>query len=940
MAITIQELLASDTISQVVDKINFNFDQLLLNGGGPVGPAGPLGPPGPIGGRGERGTEWYEGTADPNVVPPTLTPLTADYYLQSNGDVWEFTGLTWTNTGINLVGPAGPSGASVGWSQFGNNPYPNYAATYQNVLYPAPITTGITVSNQGVAATLIGAVGPGDVSANPGIPFTPAFQLNNTMAGSIDASVVSMLVHQKDSSASAIKFMGGGAVAADNYEQSALANLSSIGLGIDDSIVINVPKSVTGTIGSLQDTYGFNLYTLQKGQSFRAGRSISFTTGTLGPTLTGPLDVSDFTINLNVVNSSKLPKYEMNILGSKDASISAGNVTLPVATLKEGSIVLDSGKVKLIAKDLVNIESLSGEWNFPGLQSVPITPAGLLGISSSGKLGTLSTGGSFSPGILGWNGTSLTSDTGTNNRIVRWDGTAGIQSSTWEIQDTGALVAMSGNKFIGDDGSGIERIYFDGNVDNRIALEDVPTGVSGLSNRIQIYVENTGNEARGLTVTQNGVFVGYGKTGTGLSMINSESVMSIKPIGSGSAATASWIEFGTPGSATATSPTIIGPVAGSSAPASRDMLTIKGGSGNSLATGFGLSGIGRQVAILGGDATALQSGGDVYISGGIKASAISSNGRVILGYEPYGSTYQYSSHVNFGDSSGSSRGWVYIKQPADADIPITAQSYTLAVSSNHSSVQGDARNGAVKFTNSTDDKAIEFHTQVGTDDYSPLSNDNDNIIINRGTATAAGTNGLVIAPKSRPVGIRMDADDDKLQLLSYGVNEATNYNGQQFTWYAEGNIHIDHTSAITPPSTPLYASNPERTRGIFASGEFGPSNTITGGGSITGQWIRVGRNVTFSGTATTSGSNATQRIWPLPLKPSSGNITVLHGSGTLFSGAGGSYAFRMMPVEAFAAGTNGLAFKWGSGIWVGNPYASTVSNNGSGVRFTIQYMLP
>ena len=56
MALTIQELLSSDTVSQVVDKINFNFDQLLLNGGGPIGPLGPSGLPGPIGGRGERGT--------------------------------------------------------------------------------------------------------------------------------------------------------------------------------------------------------------------------------------------------------------------------------------------------------------------------------------------------------------------------------------------------------------------------------------------------------------------------------------------------------------------------------------------------------------------------------------------------------------------------------------------------------------------------------------------------------------------------------------------------------------------------------------------------------------------------------------------------------------------------------------------------------------------
>ena len=73
MPITIKELLASDTISQATDKINFNFDQLLLNGGGPEGPIGPLGPQGPVGGRGLRGTQWYEDpTASPGTNPNSL----------------------------------------------------------------------------------------------------------------------------------------------------------------------------------------------------------------------------------------------------------------------------------------------------------------------------------------------------------------------------------------------------------------------------------------------------------------------------------------------------------------------------------------------------------------------------------------------------------------------------------------------------------------------------------------------------------------------------------------------------------------------------------------------------------------------------------------------------------------------------------------------------
>ena len=97
MAITIKELLASDTISQAADKVNFNFDQLLLNGGGPMGPQGPQGPPGPVGGRGIRGSQWYEGAVDPNtVIFPDLEEN--DSYLQSNGDVWEYNGTAWVNT--------------------------------------------------------------------------------------------------------------------------------------------------------------------------------------------------------------------------------------------------------------------------------------------------------------------------------------------------------------------------------------------------------------------------------------------------------------------------------------------------------------------------------------------------------------------------------------------------------------------------------------------------------------------------------------------------------------------------------------------------------------------------------------------------------------------------------------------------------------------------
>ena len=54
--ITIKELLSADKVSNLVDKINFNFDQLLINGGGPPGPKGLTGDTGP---QGITGTRWY-----------------------------------------------------------------------------------------------------------------------------------------------------------------------------------------------------------------------------------------------------------------------------------------------------------------------------------------------------------------------------------------------------------------------------------------------------------------------------------------------------------------------------------------------------------------------------------------------------------------------------------------------------------------------------------------------------------------------------------------------------------------------------------------------------------------------------------------------------------------------------------------------------------------
>ena len=188
--ITIKELLAADTVSEIVDKINFNFDQLLLNGGGPIGPIGNEGEIGPIG---PRGTIWFTvadlyttptspmwtGTSemvndinqpnypqykgDPNKFLPiglgnaiesTLIFGTinkqlrdGDLYIQESddtlnsfssfdGDIWEFDGIsqTWLYTGVNIKGETGQSGTS-GLSQWSR-----FTDSTTDVLYPTENT--------------------------------------------------------------------------------------------------------------------------------------------------------------------------------------------------------------------------------------------------------------------------------------------------------------------------------------------------------------------------------------------------------------------------------------------------------------------------------------------------------------------------------------------------------------------------------------------------------------------------------------------------------------------------------------------------------------------------------------------------------------------------------------------------------------------------------
>ena len=305
MAITIKELLAADTISQAADKINFNFDQLLLNGGGPVGPLGPLGPPGPIGGRGIRGSQWFDGSlepTDPSIIFPPLHQH--DMYLEGpinsfqtgDGDVWEYNGAAWLWTGINLKGDQGTPGVSDDWGKFGG------ALLFgEENLYPVQEPS---IVNE-VRSVSIGGIPNGIWVGAPS-----NYEIDQDLAKTMDSTSSSLWIHTADDTVSAIKFSGGDTLGdySINYTQ-----LSSIGLSEGDSLVLQDNRDGLAP-SDPGNAIGLRLKSENRDVLVEAGRGFSITTGNnFGP---APVYTTQSSIELKIL---------ANATGTSDAEIILNN---------------------------------------------------------------------------------------------------------------------------------------------------------------------------------------------------------------------------------------------------------------------------------------------------------------------------------------------------------------------------------------------------------------------------------------------------------------------------------------------------------------------------------------------------------------------------------------------------------------------------------------
>lgn len=88
--INLKQILQSDTQQEKLDKVNYNFDQLVANGGGPMGATGSIGETGFQGATGDDGPQGIDGPQGPQG------PADA-----SNNSKWK-DGAIWSNGALNI----------------------------------------------------------------------------------------------------------------------------------------------------------------------------------------------------------------------------------------------------------------------------------------------------------------------------------------------------------------------------------------------------------------------------------------------------------------------------------------------------------------------------------------------------------------------------------------------------------------------------------------------------------------------------------------------------------------------------------------------------------------------------------------------------------------------------------------------------------------------
>lgn len=386
MPITIKELFPSDPLSEALEKINFNFDQLILAGGGPPGPAGPQGPQGVPGPLGTRGDHWFVGASafgqtmdhDGGVLK------VQDHFLDSLGDVYSYfdNGSTgWTATGVNLIGPMGPTGNTGG-----SDDVQVQAGGSGNAVTPIPNGYGPSAST--VPTTLIDFWFPKNMGKNSifvgdvdwSINYLQNFGSNSSAAGDLN-SVPQLSIIQKNTNSSGLNgimigAMGGGYGATSNgsAEGSTGATTSAF-----DFVHIGMAKPFSGGIYDRM----FRIKSFRQKIRIEAGGNGTYE-------VASPIEVASNSFSwINNANGQTLSSQTKQALrsyheqtytgfiGSAIEMYSKPDWSTAYATQKYGMILLQNVQGIAPSSPLVNFNPLHGFGNVHiGATSDGISPIG------------------------------------------------------------------------------------------------------------------------------------------------------------------------------------------------------------------------------------------------------------------------------------------------------------------------------------------------------------------------------------------------------------------------------------------------------------------------------------------------------------------------------------------------------------------------------------
>ena len=315
MSIQIKEIIASDTISGLVEKLNYNFDQILLNGGGPRGPQGTIGAKGNIGDRGIRGNIWIVQDVAPDLNNDDYIP--GDKLVLGTGEIKTVVEVnsvkTWESTNVNIKGKTGDKGDNdvVDYITHGAN-------TKQIVHFKKYEYIDVNSTPTSISTVLIGGA-----SSGTGDGLASQYIVPDSLLSGTSITNTSLLIHSNGVDSKAIVFTGRSAGSITHTEK--LNEAAYIRLDDDDSILINSGANEDSSI-----TLGKN-----NGSKIKISKD-------------------DLTISHNSTININRGIWSIVKIDSENAAISSS------ASSESGSLVLDAKKIGVLAKEL----QLNAERNY------------------------------------------------------------------------------------------------------------------------------------------------------------------------------------------------------------------------------------------------------------------------------------------------------------------------------------------------------------------------------------------------------------------------------------------------------------------------------------------------------------------------------------------------------------------------------------------------